>query len=511
MHGFENKMLKNKGFNNKTKKITINSSCCAKYNKSNKIRMSNKKSHAKSNIMIKKEKAQLKKNIEYNIDNINVSDYDIIIIGSGLYGLLLANLLSTHKKVLILEAGDFNLLFHKCEENINFTYPENENKFWFCPYKKYDNSLNVSETPLPYAIGGRSVYWGGWCNFPTKDNLLNLDNEFIANLHKYENETRKVLNMVTLNKPKWLENISHVHNVEVSLINGYPLCQIEKTLKNKNIKILANTKVLEIILKNNRNAIGLETTNGHLSINNVPLILSAGTFENTKLLMRLSLSNEIKFKNLGKNLQDHNLTIYVVRFPKKDNKNIDIGHFLLKPYYFSYIQCRYCDNYSDDGYIYLVMKSFISLNRKSPLRNLIYSKKIKNQNEDYKMVLNFSLSKRDVKRWDVTDKYMYNFLKNFNNVEIIDTKNNNIPITVNFTEEQFEFLKKNREMQLKKSYHECGTTAYNDVVDIHSKVKKIDNLFIVGPSVIPSIDGCSPCVFTTTMLLKLKDYLLQVY
>ena len=104
---------------------------------------------------------------------------------------------------------------------------------------------------------------------------------------------------------------------------------------------------------------------------------------------------------------------------------------------------------------------------------------------------------------------MYNFFRNFNNPEIIDLKDENTMYKVDYTEKQLHILSQTSRQPLLTSQHECGTTPYMGVVDINSRVKGMNNLFIVGPSVIPSIDGCSPCIFTTCMMLRLKDYLLN--
>jgi mannosyltransferase OCH1-like enzyme len=451
---------------------------------------------------------QLLKNIEYNIHNIDVNNYDFIIIGSGLYGLLLAKCLSKTKKVLIIEAGDFNIMGHVSEINENFQYPTKEENFWIIPHQGV--FLQDIQTPLPYALGGRSVYWGGWANIPTKENLKGLTNEFINNFYSYLKKASDILNLTTIDKPNWIkqsENKNDIHSAQFSLLNGYPLCLIHETLYNKNIKILVNTKIIKLIPGNHNNIRGLHTTQGYLDVRKNNVILGAGTFENTNLLMRSYVTYNNNLVDLGKNLKDHNLTIYKFKIPKKDNINIENSPFIIKPYYFCYIQCSV--DKEDENYLFFTMRGFVSVVSVCSLRNLTYNEHISNNDGTYKMLINFSLLHEDLQRWELMDKYMYNFLKNFNNTEIIDVKDENIIYKFDYTESQFFVLMGRTRQPLLRSFHECGTTPYGSVVDINSRVKNMNNLFIVGPSVIPSIDGCSPCIFTTCMLLRLKDYLIN--
>jgi len=451
-------------------------------------------------------------NIEYDIHNINTNDYDYIIIGSGLYGLLLAKCLSKAKNVLILEAGDFNLIGHVREIKQSFKYPTKEGGFWLTPHQGV--FLQDIQTPQPYAIGGRSVYWGGWSNIPTAENLKGLSNEFIHNFHSYLKEASDILNLTTLDKPEWInnsENIDDIHKAQFALLNGYPHNLIHETLYNKNIKILAKSKVIKLIQGQRNNMIGIHTTKGYLDVRNNSIILASGLFENTNLLMRSYVTYNNKLIDLGKNLQDHIQTIYKFRIPKNENPNIDTNPFIIKPYYYCYIQFnkdKYKDK-EDDNFAYFYMRGFASVIPIYSMRNLTYNQQVSNGDGTYKMLINFSLSDEDLKRWDLMDKYMYNFFRNFNNPEIIDLKDENTMYKVDYTEKQLHILSQTSRQPLLTSQHECGTTPYMGVVDINSRVKGMNNLFIVGPSVIPSIDGCSPCIFTTCMMLRLKDYLLN--
>ena len=201
--------------------------------------------------------------------------------------------------------------------NLNLS-PSIEEGFWILPHQGI--FLQEVQTPLPYALGGRSVYWGGWCNIPTTENLEGLDKEFIDNFYKYLKEASKVLNLVTKDKPKWLNN-KYSHNAQFTLKNGHPLCLIRNILNNPNIKILAKTKTIKLVPGYENNIRGIHTTQGYLDLRKTPIILACGSFENCTILLRTNVTYNNDICQLGRNLIDHNNSIFKIRFPKKDNQD----------------------------------------------------------------------------------------------------------------------------------------------------------------------------------------------
>ena len=98
--------------------------------------------------------------------------FDAVIIGSGMYGGYCADKLfreSKTKRTLVLEAGAFLVAEHfQNLPNIGLNVPSpmdptDDNGLpreivWRMPWRG-----NTSFVGSPYCVGGRSVYWGGWC------------------------------------------------------------------------------------------------------------------------------------------------------------------------------------------------------------------------------------------------------------------------------------------------------------------------------------------------------------
>ncbi len=108
--------------------------------------------------------------------------FDVVVIGSGMYGAYLAtkiNRLAPSKRVLVLEAGSFLIPEHV--QNIGRIglnvpgeiLPSNDpgiprELVWGIPWRG-----NVPFPGLAYCVGGKSVYWGGWCPKLTDNDLSN--------------------------------------------------------------------------------------------------------------------------------------------------------------------------------------------------------------------------------------------------------------------------------------------------------------------------------------------------
>ena len=110
--------------------------------------------------------------------------FDAIVIGSGMYGGYVADKLfrlgSAVLRILVLEAGPFlvpehlqnlpNLgLFEPGVLNPRDDTGQARNFVWGMPWRSND----VPFVGQAYCVGGKSVFWGGWCPRLEHDDLLN--------------------------------------------------------------------------------------------------------------------------------------------------------------------------------------------------------------------------------------------------------------------------------------------------------------------------------------------------
>jgi choline dehydrogenase-like flavoprotein len=109
--------------------------------------------------------------------------FDAVVIGAGMFGGYCANRLfrgTKEKRTLILEAGPFLLPEHFQDlPDIGLAVPDPMDPataddkrprecVWRIPWRG-----NTSFVGAPYCVGGKSVYWGGWCPKLTDDDLVN--------------------------------------------------------------------------------------------------------------------------------------------------------------------------------------------------------------------------------------------------------------------------------------------------------------------------------------------------
>ena len=108
--------------------------------------------------------------------------FDVVVIGSGMYGAYLAtkiNRLAPSKRVLVLEAGSFLIGEHVQNlGRVGLNVPGEispssdpgipRELVWGIPWRG-----NVPFPGLAYCVGGKSVYWGGWCPKLTNNDLSN--------------------------------------------------------------------------------------------------------------------------------------------------------------------------------------------------------------------------------------------------------------------------------------------------------------------------------------------------
>jgi choline dehydrogenase-like flavoprotein len=109
--------------------------------------------------------------------------FDVVVIGAGMFGGYCADKLfrlAQEKRTLLLEAGPFLVAEHFQDlPDIGLKVPDpmdpsgGDDKrpreiVWRMPWRG-----NTSFVGTPYCVGGKSVYWGGWCPRLTDDNLVN--------------------------------------------------------------------------------------------------------------------------------------------------------------------------------------------------------------------------------------------------------------------------------------------------------------------------------------------------
>jgi choline dehydrogenase-like flavoprotein len=106
--------------------------------------------------------------------------FDAVVIGSGMFGGYFADKLfrdAKGKRTLLLEAGGFLVAGHYQDlPDIGLNVPEpmdpaSDNRLpreivWGMPWRG-----NTSFVGTPYCVGGKSVYWGGWCPRLTDNDL----------------------------------------------------------------------------------------------------------------------------------------------------------------------------------------------------------------------------------------------------------------------------------------------------------------------------------------------------
>jgi choline dehydrogenase-like flavoprotein len=127
--------------------------------------------------------------------------FDTVVIGSGMFGAYCADKLfrlTKEKRTLLLEAGAFLVPEHFQDlPNIGLNVPDPMNPaddtgspreiVWRMPWRG-----NTSFVGTPYCVGGKSIYWGGWCPKLTDDELVNwppgVAQYLKANYHQLETQ-----------------------------------------------------------------------------------------------------------------------------------------------------------------------------------------------------------------------------------------------------------------------------------------------------------------------------------
>ena len=291
-----------------------------------------------------------------------MNNIDLVIVGAGSAGCILANKLinNTNYTILLIEAGPkdnsliidiplgYGMTFYNKKINWNF-------------YSKKQNRLNNREIYYPRGkvLGGSSsingmVYARGldtdyadWSDndFWSLENIKNsfkeieqkIDQNFntieknkipvndVSNLHhpilKYFFDGCEELN-IKFNKNLNTENFNQVGHYNINTFKGIRQSSSKIFLKpifnNDRIKIMNNTKVQKLILKDNKVvSLVLQSRGNIFKIKpKIGTILSSGSIMTPYILMHSGIGDPKKIKsinkeviidnpNVGKNLQDH--------------------------------------------------------------------------------------------------------------------------------------------------------------------------------------------------------------
>ena len=233
----------------------------------------------------------------------NKHDADFVIVGGGLCGLFLSQILKeSNKKIIIIEKGDeyLNLLNEKRSLNIGVKH-------------------NGSQNEEGFQVGGNSNLWGGQLSeFQEIDINKNFWGLSYNELKKLYKDTYKLFDIHTVDDPTFLNQDNIISNKNVKRFFNYFLKNpkifdlYNKELKNsKNIKLLKNLTAYDLIFENEKaTQINCLSRNGKkLFIKSKFYIFCLGAIENSRFF--LSLKNSAKsspIKNnrfIGNFFQDH--------------------------------------------------------------------------------------------------------------------------------------------------------------------------------------------------------------
>ena len=293
-----------------------------------------------------------------------MNNFDLIVVGAGSAGSIMASKLSenTRLKILILESGPkdlhpmikiplgYGMTFYNKKINWNF-------------YSSPQNNLNNREIYFPRGkvVGGSGsinamVYTRGirtdfesWSDKRNQEwSIENIENTYaeiekkIIIKDKIFSKNKITVNDVSSSHHKILDNyfrgakelnlnvlkkfnefnLEGVGNYNITTRNGYRWSAadgfLKPSLKKNNINLITSANVTRLIIKDNK-VTGVEyKKNGNFYIENadIGVVLSAGAIKTPQLMMlsgigpeKILKDNGIKIKikniNVGSNLQDH--------------------------------------------------------------------------------------------------------------------------------------------------------------------------------------------------------------
>ena len=238
--------------------------------------------------------------------------YDIVIIGAGIAGLALSQLLKpVEKNILLVESGDFK--FNKEVNNHSYAKVKNLGNWPTENYASHYSRIRM--------FGGNANVWGGWCmELDEYDYSQNTTwNILKADLKIHYKKAYEVLNIIPQNIDSDELNMKSIKPYSINIARGNYIKNSRAYLeKSENIDVLIKTKLVKMNLDENKiSSIILENLDGNTNeVKLKTLVISAGGIETTKILMNY-LPDENLNHNLGKYFMEH-LQIQVGRVSIKN-------------------------------------------------------------------------------------------------------------------------------------------------------------------------------------------------
>ena len=492
-------------------------------------------------------KAQLKEN------------YDIVIIGAGIAGLALSQLLKLEEKnILLVESGDFK--FNKEINQHSYAKVKNLGNWPTENYASHHSRVRM--------FGGNANVWGGWCmeldDYDYSQN--NIWNMLKADLKNHYKKAYELLNIIPENIDSNKLNMKSIKPYPINIARGNYIKNSREYLeKSENIDVLIKTTLIKMNLDENKiSSIILENVVGDTNeIKLKKLILAAGGIETTRVLMKY-LPDENLNPNLGKYFMEH-LQIQVGRVSIKNpliNKFIKtyspptVKHLFddkleeMESKYFSGFQSTNQDvrNYfvlrSSNVYqsrsLYRLRHIILTRNLTSTgsikIKDLIslvidvldmFVKKLKSifsKNKSYAVVLHLEQkpNKRNqiyidsdnttVLDWNITNEDSVNLKNSIKDLNIIfNEMNSNFELNDIFYSDE-KTLNNYLEKNIFGIGHHMGTTKMglneNDsVCDISQNYHGIDNLIINSTSVFPTGGIANPTLTMLALTSRLAERL----
>ena len=486
--------------------------------------------------------------------------YDLIIIGSGPAGIATVEyFINSNKKVLIVESGDkdkvSNYEYKKSissgEFKINF---RDERK------KAFFGTSALWKTP---GVGG--TFWefdlidfeySGFLKWGIKYDEIK---KAYKEAWKYLNIKNKFSNLKLNIKNKLWRALSENYSIKLASSHftfgrNYEKFILKKggeILNSKNITILFNTNLNEIILNKSKNKIEKITTLDNKGIERSffaqEIVLSCGCFENNIILLNLFYKNNLNCPSVGKFVTFHpsinigNLKlgknndfskrdleelnkVFILKNKKENRQNkLNYGMTIIPKVQETNITKTIIKK------IKAIKKSFFEKTIRifvSNLFNLFFSFDILKY-----LIYKIKIFKNPIQEIDFAISFEH--LPSINNQIKINKKSNFFVINSYLNKKNKDFLKEvilNNQSNLKNIFpkfkanridfnvlnletgnHHHGGTIIGDenkgVVNQNLKVNKISNLYIAGSSIFPNSSIYNPTLTIIAMSLRLSKYL----
>ena len=486
----------------------------------------------------------------------NIHETEFVIVGGGLSGLFLSQILKdTNKKIIIIEKGD---------ENLNSSYEE----------RSLNTGVNHtgSQNQRGLRLGGNGNFWGGQlCEFQKSDLEKNFWGINYDELKKLYNEIYNLFDVHKIHDPSFLSedkflldaNISRFFNFFLHTPNVFDLYN-KQIKKSKNIKLFKNLTANNLIFENDSaTQINCLTKNGKkLIIKSKFYIFCLGPIENTRFFLSLKNSNKsspvMNNNFIGNFFQDHigidtgkikinsekkfrelseygfyKKTRYVPKLKNK-NKNIGISAELTTKSKFSNTLSdwnNFFNNGNTSDFKDLLLKS---LNLPKKYAEQFIYRIIKNRSKSFfdegvnlyiqseqiplydskitmnKELLNDGLNKVNID-WKIHGDELKEITKFSNSINKFLHINNIGELKINSNLENFETFKQN----LRDTNHPSGgliisKDKHSGVCDSNLKVWNTKNVYINGSSVFPNSSYANITLTILALTLKLGKNLKNI-